>query len=574
MTGPRADNRAAALEPAPRGSVGVNMLRPFAAALVFACIAMPAAAQERPADELVLLVMGPDGGPAAKAHGLLTCQPAQELPVLRGLGPWPAGAVPPVEVAHQVRGTSNPRGVLRLDSRGLDTDGRAAAGLVTTEEGLGALVSRLLPGRAQRITLQPMAAVTTGSGNEAFELHARALLPTGEAVSLPVQIGTEVRLPAGLYEVWANSADGWVWQRLSLASGQRAVLRFEGEAQRLRRRNGASIHPASRPEVDLFGNRDEAVLRGAALGAPLAGRYFSSILLPQVVPGPPRQDAIDWPLPSEPPTGERLEFPFPESADTQVALITLSGTEGEQWRLLHASAMHGDRSSHGSWLETAANPSGDSWLLLLANGFAPRALPWSERSRLTTEGLTLLDHGVPLLAHARDEQGQPVRDLVVEYTPEQMEPATVVGHSDARGTAHLGPVLGPGVLKVSDPRFANQDVALAAIPQDGVQLALTDGAGLLGRIVWPDGKAAAGVTVTVRDPRGLLRPATRSVATTADGFFTFRGLPEDQDLVVFAATTRDGHTWSGRLSRARAGADSIELTVHDEDPSLVPGERR
>lgn len=337
----------------------MNMLRPFATALVFACTAGLAAAQERPADGLVLLVMGPDGGPAANAHGVFTCQPAQELPALRSLGAWPTGIVPPVKVAQLVRGASNERGVLRLDSPRLDTSGRAAAGLVTTDGGLGAIVARLLPGRAQRITLQPMAAVTTGTGNEEIRLHARALLPTGETVPLPTQVGTEVRLPAGLYEVWAHSADGWVWQRLSLTSGQRFSLRFEGEAQRLRRRSGASVHPAGRPEVDLFGKLEETVLRGAALGAPLAGLHWGSVLLPQVVPGPPRKEAIDWPPATEPPTVQRLAFPFPESIETQVALITLAGTEGDHWRLLHASPLHGDRGSLGSWLETAKSPPGD-----------------------------------------------------------------------------------------------------------------------------------------------------------------------------------------------------------------------
>jgi hypothetical protein len=168
----------------------------------------------------------------------------------------------------------------------------------------------------------------------------------------------------------------------------------------------------------------------------------------------------------------------------------------------------------------------------------------------------------------RDDGNRPVEDLAVEYVPDQMEPATVAARTDARGTARLGQALGPGVLRISDARFLNQDLPLVRIPEAGVALTVTSGAAVTGRTLWPDGTAAASVMVTLRDTNGTLRPSTRSVVTGADGTFTFPGLPETTLFVVFGSTWRDGHTWSGRFDRARAAGEQLELTVRDEDPRL------
>jgi hypothetical protein len=78
--------------------------------------------------------------------------------------------------------------------------------------------------------------------------------------------------------------------------------------------------------------------------------------------------------------------------------------------------------------------------------------------------------------------------------------------------------------------------------------------------------------VTLRDPRGLLQPSTRAAVTAADGSFVFTGLPAETEFVLFATTTRGGHTWSGRASAVRAGGEPVVLRVRDEDPEL-PGSR-
>jgi hypothetical protein len=129
-------------------------------------------------------------------------------------------------------------------------------------------------------------------------------------------------------------------------------------------------------------------------------------------------------------------------------------------------------------------------------------------------------------------------------------------------------------LRISDARFANQDIALETIPTDGVRVTVTDGSRVTGTARWPDGTTAAGVLVTLRDAGGFLRPDSRSAMTGPDGTFTFSGLHEEGLFVLFATALRERHTWSGRLGRVRPGADAITVTLRDEDPRLGPPNER
>lgn len=547
------------------------MPRPFVATLLVALAWPTHAAAQRPAEDYVLVVTGPDGQPVGNARADLFCHPAVELPALRDLGVLPPAVAAAIDVGQWQQGTSNGRGVLRL-SPGGPVAGSRAEGLVATTDGLGAVVADLQPGPAHPVALQPMAAVSTGSGNEEFTLHARARLPDGELVPLPPRSGTEVRLPAGTYEVWADTADGWLWQRLVLVSGRRTTLAIEGPVQRLHRATRAAVHPAGRPDIDLFGSREEIALRGAALGSPLATATSGGLAAPLVVPGPPQPIALPWPPPVAAEPTEELTFDTAAAAATSGAVVVLQRGQDRLWRALYAAPL---QAAAGRLVAPVPQTvAGDSWLLLLASGRAPRAVPWSERQRLAAANLSDADRGLPLLVHARDEAGAPIADLAVEYTPDAMDPATTAARSDARGTARLGQVLGPGTLRLVDARYRNQTLPLAAIPAEGVSLVATDGAELRGTVRWPDGSPGLGIVVTVRDPSGTLRPASRSVAAAADGSFVFRGLPEDADLVVFAAAQRDGHTFSGRRSGARAGGQELALVVRDEDPDLDPTRRR
>ena len=73
--------------------------------------------------------------------------------------------------------------------------------------------------------------------------------------------------------------------------------------------------------------------------------------------------------------------------------------------------------------------------------------------------------------------------------------------------------------------------------------------------------------VTLRDPRGQLRPAERTQTVGPGERFHFDGLPEGQDFVLLANAFRSGKTWTARAI-VRSGADGLELVLADEDPTL------
>lgn len=520
--------------------------------------ATTAAAQERP-DGFVLLASGRTGQPAADAIGEFRTLPAHELPALRGVRD--AAAEPRWITAH---GTE--RGILRAEAG----DAFAAAGLVSTPHGLGALVGRLLPGRADRVQLQPMAAVTTATGSETFTLFARAVLPDGETVVLPPRTGTEVRLPAGVYEAWAQTADGFLWQRLQLASGERAVLDDRGPVQRLRCAAGTALFPAGFVDVPLLSDGGEVALRGGALAAPLLAERRGLRWPPMVPPGPPRTEPLPWPAE---PDAERIPVPCPAAAGLGAAcrLATLAPAgDGFAARCIAARRGSGD----GAEFDSLAAPPDGSWLLLVAPGRAPRALPWSERTRLAQGLPGGAEPTAPLVVRLRDEQGLPAVDVAVDYTPDGMPPARTTAHSDARGVVRFGPVLAPGVLRCVDPRVANAEFPVAATPATPLELTVAAGLEIAGRVLWSDGSPAGGIVISLRDVRALLHPATRTVVTGPDGTFRFGGLPERRDFVLFATALRDGHTWIARRERAAPADGAVELSLHDEDPDLASPQRR
>ncbi|MEO6593481.1 MAG: carboxypeptidase-like regulatory domain-containing protein, partial [Planctomycetota bacterium] len=408
-----------------------------------------------------------------------------------------------------------------------------------------------------------LAEVTTATGTEPFQLWAAATA-NGRRITLPMQQGTRVRLPAGSYEVWTNSQDGWTWQRLELASGARTLLQFQGPAQRVRRRDQAHVHPDRWCGIDLFlGDRDECVLLGAALATPLVAHVpRTGCVAIGVVPGPPSREPVLWPPVMEAPSLARLHVDAEGDAAAGALMYSLRRTDSDGWRLLGS----GQAGQDGSFVLPRPE-SGDDWLLVVSAKHPPRALPWTQ---VRDEHRITLQRGLPLVVNATTRSGEPAVDLRLEYVPDGAEVATLATHTDGRGSAHLPLLVAPGELRVSDERFLNQEIAVEAVPHDGVRLVVEAGERLRGRALLPDGSVAAGVLVTVRDPRGLLRPASRATTTAADGSFTFSGLPEAMDLVLFATTRRDAHTWSGRMASVRAGGEGVELTLRDEDPQLGP----
>lgn len=528
------------------------MLRPatLSAALLAmtALVAVTRAQAPRTQSIIYARLEDPAGNPVAGATGWLRQEPPRELRALpaatarigEGLAaPWPTA-------------TSDDRGLLRFG--GAEWQPGAGSGLVTTPQGLGAVLPRMFARRLQQVTLEPMAEVTTPSGSEPFTLYARARLADGSRVVLPRQRGASVRLPAGDYEVWAQSEDGWAWRRLALRAGSRTPISFEGSAQRLRVPADAYLHPSGWPGVPLHraGDPGEVLLRGEAISAPLVTWTGNRVTPAAVIPPPTTVAARPWP-PGDPGGANTFDGGLAD-AEWYGLLQRANGS----FRLVARSHAGADRV-----VTLPDRPDGDAWLLATGD-FAPLALPWPAAGRQAAA--VVATRGVAMAVRARTRQQLPVADLICTYTPLGMAAATIVARTDATGSATFGLCRAPGTLRVEDPRYANQQLELEEIPSRPLTLTADRGARCSGAAAFADGASAGTILVTLRDPTGELRPANRAQALAPGERFVFEGLPAGRDVVLFATAHRAGKTWSAR--RVARSGDEVALTLKDEDPQL------
>ncbi|MCB9878370.1 MAG: hypothetical protein H6835_12295 [Planctomycetes bacterium] len=530
------------------------------ATLAATALAAASAAQTPPT--VYVEVRDPSNQRVAGAEGWLLTEPRWRLPALDGAPASPSAGLPrPLAL----RATSDANGTLRFRA----PDGEplfAGAGMVRTAEGLGALLPRRFAGGAVRLMLQPLGAVTTATGSEPFTLWARTRLADGTVLPLPPQSGREVRLPAGDYEVWAHGEEGWIWSRVQVAAGSRTTLNFLGEGQRLQLPPRAALFPAGRPELTLQDEQGAALLRATALAAPLVVLQDGRLSPPHQVPGPIAPGVRPWPprdgVAAD--AGDELPLRMAGPAPAGAVLFGVVVVD-DAFRVTLALP-----------LDDAAPrlpepPEGDAWLVVVAPDAAPVAAPWSTIA--AGAALAMPGRGVPLRVTARDDSGRAAPDVAFEFLPAGLAPARKTARSDALGRADFGPVSAPGVLRVSDPRFRNAELALDRVPAEGMTLDLDVGATCSGVVRFVDhrgeGTEADGDTVvlTLRDPRGELRPASRTAVLAPGGTFTFAGLPDHGSYRLFAAAQRDGRRWSAEATVA-IGGDDVELLLEHEDPDL------
>ena len=523
-------------------------------------LATVAPAQDR--SSTVLRLHDPAGAPVADATATLFLGPRLDLPALRG-AVWPGPPLDPAYAPGTVTATSRADGEVRL---GDPAAPRPGAVLVQTDQGLGAFVPEARPRQAQRVVLQPQGAVAlSAERSEAFVLHAAWREPGRPAVRLGTTwqraavAKPEWWLPAGDYELWLDTTDGWEWRRLTIGSGQRTVLVPSQAQRRVQLAAPLRVAPDGWSDLELLSpQRPAAVLRGAARQATLLTHDLrtGAIDLRQLP-----DDATREPLPWHA-AGSRPLRTVPlrlDGAPVAAQAFLLRRLPQGEWRPLAATQTDGDGNLH-----LPDGSGGDDWLLVLAAGAAPHAEPWPPE-----QGVELaLPRGVPLQVRCRDQRGEPIADLAVEYVGERADAAAVAAASDGRGRLDLGRQVAPGTLRIVDQRFANQTHQLRLIPTLGLDLVVDPGATVQGTVRMADGGSAAGVLVTLRDPRGQLRPGERAERTRADGTFAFAGLEPTADYVLFATAMRDGRTWSAKLPRVPADGTAVELVLADEDPQL------
>lgn len=524
----------------------------LAGAFAFGGPAAEAAAQDRPA---FLMLRGPDREPVEGALGLVLADPPRALPALTELGgvglffrhePDVLGAEP-----------SRRTGTLQLGG------GRAGAPrpgavfvLADAADGghLTALVERMLPGDADRLQLSRAGLVRAPDDGAELTLYAAALID-GRRVVLPALRGSIVPLPPGRYEAWVEFDGAFTWQRLDVVAGESVTVDVAGEERVLERPRDAVVTPSGRPDVVLLdGERRRCVLRGHAAKAPLTARRAAT---GEVASGSEPAFA------DEPEVMElRLRRAAPAAAAGARGFV-VSRDPSDRWRVLGAG-----EAAPGEPLRLPRIRAGDDWLLVVADDHAPFARPLVD---VDPEQPLELEAGQRLELRCRLDNGDPARDVLLEYVPRYREVATVAVRTDRRGGADFGNVSLPGTVRASDPRHANVELALDAVPEGGVTLQLGPGFTVRGAVQLPDGEPAAGVTVTLRAPHDALRPRHRAVVTDEAGGFSFGGLAEGHEYVLFATTRRGDRTWSSSMARFTAGEQPLQLTIRNEDPQLGPG---
>lgn len=521
-------------------------LLPLLAAALLALA--PRAVAQRPTFA-VLFLRNAAGEPVEGAEAILLPQPAHTFAAL---------PTPTPDLAAAVTATSSPTGTIRLPTE------HAGAVLVATANGLGAVVPRLLPKDARVVKLRQMGTVRAsdgdGDGDEPFVLWAALRSETGERVVLPPQHGVEIPLPEGTYECWAQRGDVFVWQRLAVRSGGTATVAFAWPGLRLQRRAGAAVHPEDWPQITLLGDTAATCeLRGGALLATLVAHTADGSVTLAHPPGPPGAEPQPYPPAAAELPRTTIAIAGADGAPTQATVHSVRRMPGGSWQVL-ATATAGDDGK-----ATLPQPDdGDTWLLATLPDGAAVATRWSDRhaDRPLTPAAT-----APLVVDVVTDDGLPAIDACLEYVPHDAEVATIVAHTDARGRATFGPVATPGMLRSSDARYANQQQELATLPTQPLRLVATTGHQLTGHARFDDGTPAAGAIVTLRDPRGELRPGERAAVVGKDGSFAFGGLPEDPSFALFGSTLRNQRTWSGLIRAART-SDTIELILRNEDPVL------
>ena len=525
---------------------------------------------------MIALLRDPSGAKVQDAIGFLQTDPAWRLASLgaadeslRRLGSPQTARSARLELepsSPQLTAVSDRRGLLRfvIPRNCLAT---AGSGLVTTKAGLGALLPRLQAKRTQVITMRPMGLITTKTGSESFVLIARATLPDGSRIMLPPLKGTSVRLPAGAYEAWACSREGLTWQRLDLEPGQRRDLKFAGPAQRLQLADNSYLSPEDMPALslreycgpDFGGKTNQLVLRGNALTAPLISWLHGAVTPARTASAPATIDPQEWP-PIKDRRPRELEYRLPASAPNATTLLGLVRKDDDSFRLVAYAQ------NEGGTLRMPACPPSDAWLLLVAPRHAPTAQPWP----ITKNGSTLRpEKGHSFAVNARDRGSLPIIDLRVSYTPRDSDAATVIARTDAAGSANFGRVTAPGTLRVSDARYANQEIKLEEVPAKRLSLSILDGESLTATVRFSDGEPGKAIVVTLRDPKSNMRPRERSIVTDVDTPFTFGGLPNAYNLLLIATAQRDGKTWSARQTINSFDAAGV-ITLHNEDPVLRP----
>ena len=502
-------------------------------------VAAALSAQERP-PAVSGLVTDDSGAALPSAAVQFVPDAAPDLPSLRELLP----------LRSALTTTTDARGVFRVLSSG--------PGLlfVTTPAGLGGVVPRAWPQRAVRMRMRPMAEVRLADVED-IELWPARIEDgnDGERRRLPAMRGTAIRLPEGRYEIWCKTTRGFLWQSLSLRSGEHFTLTMPTTAVEVRTEKGSGLQPLGFADVRLLATEQStARLLGAASTASLLETNALGGL-----EGVRHGAALDRTIPTYVMAALDVHE-APQDAHAYVVEGTAAGT----FRPIASAQLQGGKAQ----LPLPAE-GGNNWVLVLAKGRAARALPCAN---VTATPSLAFGPDKTLACTVRHPDGQPAAAVAITFEPLEAGPITALVYTDELGNAPLGPIAGAGVLRIDHGGYLPTSIAIGESDAAPVSIRLDAGHSLRGTATLADGTPLGGVAVSLRAPDGTMRSRVRATSTHADGTFAFAGLDDATRLVVFATATRAGRTFSARADSF--GGKDLVLVLRDEDPELQPPLRR
>lgn len=193
-----------------------------------------------------------------------------------------------------------------------------------------------------------------------------------------------------------------------------------------------------------------------------------------------------------------------------------------------------------------------------------------------------LDAAPRVSGTVRDERGAPVAGARVWLRTKVagLDAAACVASADDGRFSIDATGVGEARLRVEHAGFLSADVGpwtvAAGTELSGVGVVLSSGATIAGRVLWPDGRPAAGATVVAIPSRedALVAPfplhgVGARVATDVDGNFRLAGLEREPHTVTVLVSERLDRTarksrrvaWTARATGLRVPAENVELVL-------------
>lgn len=471
------------------------------------------------------LVRGPDGKVVAGAE-------VRAIPLgpdVVGLETGLPGAVAPVFEAR-----TDERGEFRIDSAA------PCRVLIRHRDGLGALVPRVHPGAPVRVTAAPMAEIRLPPG--AHEACLR-VTPAEDDGWLGRFDGEALRVPAGSYRVLAGpkwsehfvNARGSDIVHLFAPARPAAVLRTDADRVVVDGWEGVPLRPDRDGRVAVWPSHaadDARELRLAFDARPGATAFVHVHGLPAPSVAPP---ALAWRAVECPARGARV-----------VTLVPL----GEGARCVAASRVDDDGVVHVPVLDGAVHVLVGE----VVAGFT------ADANRLDPPV------GGDLVVQVLDERGA-VADAVLELSG-PLPHVRRRTRTDARGWATFRGAPRSAATLEMDARehwAPARTLRAADVGSGPIVLRAEPGGSIAGKVTLagrPPGPVA--VSVTLRDPTGVLGTLSRHVRPEPDGSFAVQGLDPLGRYTLFATAQVDGVTWSAKLHGILAGTD-VHLDLRSED---------